>query len=174
MYDCYKSKIVAGVESFPISGIIGENLLFLAIWTAAAYLFWPVWTLFNLPMLTIIWIVLVLVIQIIFKKHNCSGCYYYDKLCHLGWGKISSALFKQDSGAPEIGMKLSFFYIITPPVVFLTSLIHALISSANTVYWIFLILFVVLNILSFPIRKHGCSKCAMKEVCPGSAVKNLK
>ena len=172
MYDCYKSKIVEGVESFPIFSIIGENLLFLTIWSIAGFLFWPVWSMFNLPILTILWIVLVLIIQILLKKHNCSGCYYYDKLCHLGWGKLSSALFKQDSGDPDIGMKLSLFYIITPPLILIVSLIHAFITSVDTVYWVFLVLFVVFNVLSFPIRKHGCSKCAMRKACPGSALKD--
>ncbi len=171
MYRCYKSKNVEGVELFPIFSVIGENLLLLATWVIAGYLFWPVWILFNLPMLTIIWIVLVLIIQVLLKKHNCSGCYYYDKRCHLGWGKISSALFEQDSGDPNVGMKLSLFYIITPPIVLILSLIYAFINSADTAYWAFLILFIALNVLSFPIRKHGCSKCVMREVCPGSAVK---
>ena len=174
MYDCYKSNIVSGIDSFSMIGIIGENSLFLAIWSVAAYLLWHVWSIFNLPMLTIIWIVLVLIIQILLKKHNCSGCYYYDKLCHLGWGKISSALFEQDSGDPNVGMKLSLFYIITPPLVLITSLANALINSANTIYWVFLIVYVVLNVFSFPIRKQGCLKCAMREGCPGSAAKKLK
>ena len=172
MYNCYKDNIVDGNESFPLSWIIGENLVYLAIWVLAGYLLWPIWTLFGLPILTIIWAVLVVVIQILLKKHNCSGCYYYDKLCHLGWGKISSAMFKQDSGDPKMGMKLSFFYILPPPLIFLTSLIFAIIKSPTWAYWIILALFTILNVVSFPIRKEGCSLCAMREVCPGSAAKS--
>ena len=169
MYKCYQDNIVAGNESFPMSSIIGENILYLVIWALSGYLLWPIWKLFDLPMLTIIWVVLVVVIQILLKKHNCSGCYYYDKLCHLGWGKISSAMFKQDSGDPKMGMKLSFFYILPPPLIFLTSLIFAIIKSPTWAYWIILALFTILNVASFPIRKKGCSLCAMREVCPGSA-----
>jgi hypothetical protein len=172
MYKCYQDKVVPGTESFSLFWIIGENLLYLAMWVLAGYLFWPIWTLFDLPIFTIIWAVLVVVIQILLKKHNCSGCYYYDKLCHLGWGKISSALFKQDSGDPKMGMKLSFFYILPPPLIFLTSLIFAIIKSPTWVYWFILVLFVILNVTSFPVRKKGCSLCAMREACPGSAAKS--
>ena len=169
MYDCYKSKIVAGAESFSITGIIGENLLYLATWIIAGYLLFPVWVFNNIPVLTIAWVLLVVIIQILLKKHNCSGCYYYGKVCHLGWGKISSALFEQDSGDIKVGMRLNLFYIVSPPAIFLTSIGYAVVNSATLTYWVFLIIYVLFNILSFPVRKYSCSKCAMAEVCPGSA-----
>lgn len=172
MYKCYQNKIVTGTESFSISCIIGENLLYLAMWVGAGYLLWPVWTPFGLPLFTIIWAFLVVAVQILLKKHNCSGCYYYDKLCHLGWGKISSAIFKQDSGDPNMGMKLSLFYIVSPPVIFVTALIFAIIKSPAWIYWFILVFFVILNAASFPVRKKGCSFCTMRETCPGSAAKS--
>ena len=171
MYKCYQNKIVTGTESFPLSRIIWENLLYISMWVIAGYLIWPIWTLWNLPILTIIWTLLVLFMQILLKKHNCSGCYYYDKRCHLGWGKISSAMFKQDSGNLKTGLKLSLFYIIPSPLIFIASLIYAIINKAALIYCLILILFLVLNIASFPVRKNGCSLCAMRDACPGSAVK---
>jgi hypothetical protein len=171
MYKCYQDKIVSGTESFPLYQIILENILGISMWVIAGYLLWPVWTPGGLPILTIIWIMLVSVIQILLKKHNCSGCYYYDKMCHLGWGKISSAMFKQDSGNPKTGLKLSLFYIIPPPVILIAALISGITNKPAIIYWLFLILFFILNIVSFPVRKNGCGLCAMREVCPGSAVK---
>ncbi|MCK4543639.1 MAG: hypothetical protein KAU17_15515 [Spirochaetales bacterium] len=172
MYKCYQDKIVPETESFSLSWIIGENLLHITVWVLAGYLIWPIWTLFYLPLLTIIWAVLVVIIQILLKKHNCSGCYYYDKLCHLGWGKISSAMFKQDSGNLKTGMKLSLFYIIPPPVILLLSLVFAVIKNPTWIYWFILVLFVFLNVASFLVRKKGCSLCVMREICPGSAEKS--
>lgn len=113
-----------------------------------------------------------MVVQILLKKHNCSGCYYYDKLCHLGWGKISSAMFKQNSGDPNVGMKLSLFYIVPPPAILLTALVFAIIEDPVWIYWSVLVLFITLNVASFPIRKKGCGLCAMRETCPGSAAKS--
>jgi len=174
MYKCYQDKIVPGTESFSLAWIIGENLLHLTTWVLAGYLIWPLWIPFGLPLLTIIWAVLVVVVQILLKKHNCSGCYYYGKLCHLGWGKISSAMFKQDSGDLNIGMKLSLFYIVPPPVIFVAALIFAIIKSPVWVYWFILVLFLIFNAVSFPVRKKGCGLCAIREVRSGSAAKSKK
>lgn len=172
MYPCYQSNIVQGKESFPLGWIIGENLLHLTIWVLAGALLWPVWMPAGIPVLTILWAALVVVIQILLKKHNCSGCYYYDKWCHLGWGKLSSALFEQDSGNPDLGMKLSLFYLASPPLILIASLIFGIVQNVSPAYWGMLALYVVLNGATFPLRKKGCSHCAMREVCPGSAAKS--
>jgi len=117
MYQCYRDGIAEDRrETFPLHWIVGENLLHLITWVAAGWLLWPVrWA--GWPVLTIAWAAIVLVIQILLKKHNCSGCYYYGKACHLGWGKLSAALFPQDSGDPKTGMRLSLFYVLPPPLV---------------------------------------------------------
>ena len=172
MYKCYQGNIVNGAESFSLLGIIGENLLHLGTWILAGYLLWPVLTVFGLPLLTILWGVLVIVVQILLKKHNCSGCFYYGKVCHLGWGKLSSALFKQDSGDPNIGSKLSLFYIVPPPIILVVSITFAVVEGVIWVYWAALALYTVLNVVMFPIRKKSCGLCAMREVCFGSAAKS--
>ncbi|MBU0765304.1 MAG: hypothetical protein KJ607_10770 [Bacteroidetes bacterium] len=171
MYKCYHNKIVQGTDSFHVSQIIGENLLFLSTWILAGYLLWPVWSPSGIPALTIFWILLVVIVQVLLKKHNCSGCYYYDKRCHLGWGKISSALFKQDSGNLKAGLRFSLFYIVTPPAVLVTSVIFGITQHPSWIYWLMLVIFVFLNVISFPVRKSGCSACTMRETCSGSAVK---
>ena len=96
------------------------------------------------------------------------------KTCWVGWGRISSAMFKQDSGNPKTGLKLSLFYIIPPPAIFLTSLIFAVIKNPTWVYWFVLVLFVILNVASFPVRKKSCSLCVIRESCPGSAAKSKR
>jgi hypothetical protein len=169
MYKCYQGNIIVGVESFSLPWIILENLFYLSIWVLAGYLLWPLYLPFNLPILTILWVFLVLVIQILLKKHLCSGCYYYNKLCHMGWGKISSALFKQDSGNLELGMRLALFYIVPPILIFLSSLIFAIFKGVSLSYWLALAFYLLLNLLTFPLRKKGCALCAMHNVCPGSA-----
>ena len=171
MYKCYQNNIVSGAKSFSPLWIISENLLYLFIWILAGYLVAPVWKPFGLPLLTVIWIVVVVTVQILLKKHNCSGCYYYDKWCHLGWGKIASTLFEQNSGNPETGMKLSLFYVVSPPLIFIISLGFTIINTPGWFYWFWLALFTILNVITFPVRKKGCSRCAMRETCPGSAVK---
>ncbi len=171
MYAPYRCKIVPKYkQSFSVTCIIGENLLYLSMWFLAGGLVWPVrWN--GWPIVTIAWAVLVLVVQVLLKKHNCSGCYYYGKTCHLGWGKLSSWMFEQDSGDPKTGMRLSWFYIISPPIFLLAGLLVGILLDVGVWHWIFLGVYVVLNVLSFPIRKKGCGLCAMRAVCPGSAVR---
>ena len=171
MYKCYQGNIVEGTESFSLLGVIGENLLHLGAWILVGYLLWPVLTVAGVPLLTILWAAIVVVVQILLKKHNCSGCYYYGKSCHLGWGKISSAMFAQDSGDPNIGARLSLFYIVPPPVVMITAIVFGAIEGIAWGYWVALGLYVVFNIATFPVRKKSCSICAMRNVCSGSAAK---
>ena len=48
-----------------------------------------------------------LMLGLILRKHLCIYCYYYGRLCGMGWGKLSSCLFKEKSGNYELGMKLA-------------------------------------------------------------------
>ena len=70
MYKCYQDGIVSGTEAFPVSWIIGENLLHLGIWILAGYLLWPVTLISGWPLLTILWAILVVVVQVLLK---CRG-----------------------------------------------------------------------------------------------------
>ena len=169
MYPTYAKGLVAGREEFPLWWVIGENVLYLAIWALAAVLFWPVWRPAGVPVIGTGWIALVFIVQILLKKHNCSGCAYYGKRCHLGWGKLAAWLFEQDSGNPATGQKMSLFYVLTPPVVLLTALGYGILARPGWLYWFGLGLFVVLNAVTFPVRRSGCGRCQMRAVCPGSA-----
>ncbi len=157
-------------ESFPISWMVGENLLYLSTWTVAGWLVWPI-RLNGWPIITIAWAAVVVVVQVLLKKHNCSGCYYYGKTCHLGWGRLSACLFEQDSGNPRTGMRLSLFYILSPPIFLVAGILVGILLESGAWHWVLLGAYIALNAISFPIRKKGCSLCAMREVCPGSAAK---
>lgn len=172
MYDCYANKLASTYrKSFPLYWIIGENILHVTSWILAGALLWPL-KVSGWPVATIVWAIFTLVVQILLKKHNCSGCYYYGKACHLGWGKIAARMFPQNSGDPKFGMKLAFpFYVISPPLILLASIAMGFLLDVGLLHWVFLVSFVVLGGISFPIRTKGCKSCAMRKVCPGSAWK---
>ncbi|MBN2010643.1 hypothetical protein JW960_14955 [candidate division KSB1 bacterium] len=172
MYPCHTNKILPGRNSFSILWIISENTLYISIWILAGFLLVPVWQFAGISILTIVWAAIVISIQLALKKHNCSGCYYYDKRCHLGWGKISSALFEQDSGSPELAQKLSLFYIVSPPLIAIVSISYALVEKASIGFLGMIVLYIVLNAITFPVRRKGCAVCAMRATCPGSSVAN--
>jgi hypothetical protein len=117
------------------------------------------------------WAGSVLVVQVLLKKHNCSGCYYYGKHCHLGWGKLSAWMFPPDSGDARTGMRLSLFYIVSPPVVLVSGVLVGVCLQVGILHWLLLAAYVGLNTVTFPVRIRGCRVCAMRQVCPGSAAK---
>jgi hypothetical protein len=117
MYPCYRDGLVAERrESFPAIAILAENAPYLATWIIAGWLLVPL-RVAGISIATLVWAATVVVVQVLLKKHNCSGCYYYGKLCHLGWGKLSAWMFPQDSGDARTGMRLSLFYIVSPPLI---------------------------------------------------------
>lgn len=100
-----------------------------------------------------------------------AGCYYYGQQCHLGWGKLSAAMFAQDSGDPKLGKRLSLFYVLSPPIILLAAVLSGIWLEVGLTHWILLGSYVVLNAATFPLRLKGCRVCAMRNVCPGSAGK---
>ncbi len=169
MYDCYENGIADNKkEAYSIPWMISENVLYLSTWFLAGWLLWP-FQFRGYPAATIGWGILVVLIQIFLKKHNCSGCYYYGKSCHLGWGKLSSLMFPQNSGNPDTGKKLILFYIVSPPAILILSVTAGTLMTVDTTYWMLFGLFVVLNILAVTLRPKTCKSCAMRNVCPGSA-----
>ena len=174
MYECYEGNIREGREAFPVGWILGENALFLANWTLAGWLLWPVQAA-GWPVATLGWAAFVVVVQILLKKHFCTGCYYWGKSCHLCWGHLSAALFEQDSGNPKLGLALAVpMYMLSPPLILIGAIVIGALLGVQTLHWILLGAFVGLNALSFPLRTKGCKQCKMRDVCPGSAVKPNK
>lgn len=171
MYPSYDQGICDGTESFPTWWIIGENLLFLAIWGAAGWLLWPV-ALGGWHVVTIGWALYVLGLQVLLKKHLCSGCHYYGKSCHLGWGRLAARLFAQDSGNPRIGIVLAVpMYMLPLPLILIAAVIIGVLLPVATMHWVVLGAFVVLNAVSLALRPKGCGRCKMRAVCPGSAAR---
>ncbi len=109
------------------------------------------------------------------KKLVCSHCYYYDRWCSFGWGKLSALLSKKDmekSSKYLWGIKIApFFYGILEPLPILLIII-LLIKKFEIDKIILLIAFLSISFYSGSIRrKRNCSLCKMKNICPGSTVK---
>jgi len=69
------------------------------------------------------------------------------------------------------GMRLSLFYIVSPPLFVLAGVAVGVLLTPGVWHWALLGLYVALNAATFPVRKRGCQVCAMRAVCPGSAAK---
>ena len=160
-----------GFEEHPKSKIIFGNLmmiLWIALGTIGCWFFTPL----------VAWIYLTIAIVMVFfvlRKIVCTNCYYYDKWCSIGWGKLSALFFKKgdiESFKTSIGLKLA---PLTYGLLSLIPLILVIISifiqfSINKI--IILVLLLLVSFYSGSIgRKSACSNCKMKLICPGCVEK---
>ncbi len=158
-----------GREFFPRWWIVLENIGFILNWGIGFVLLLP-FKYNEVPVVSWLYLVILIIVQFLLKKHNCSSCYYYGRWCHLGWGKLTCLLFKQDSGNPETGMKLAISYILQLPVILIAAIAAGCLYGFNFISVILLIIFVILNLLQGVIlRKKGCEVCKARFICKGSA-----
>lgn len=160
----------AGKDVYPLWWIILDNTAFILNWSIGFILLLP-FKIVGISIVSLIYLVILITIQILLKKHNCSNCYYYNKWCHLGWGKIAYRLFKPDSGNPKLGIRLSISYILQLPIIVILTLIAGFIYGFTWLNVSMLIIFIIINIMQGIVRKKSCIICKMRAVCPGSAAK---
>lgn len=160
-----------GLEKHPKSGIFFGNLmmlLWIALGTIACWFFCPAvaWTYLAFA---------IIMVGIVLRKLVCTNCYYYNKWCAIGWGKLSARLFKRDSikkFSTSIGIKIAplvYGLLSLVPLIFITiSIIQKCILSKIVVLILLLLISFYSSVIS---RKKSCAKCKMRLICPGSAVK---
>ncbi len=94
----------------------------------------------------------------VLRKHLCTNCVYYGKICYTGWGWLASKLFPKGSGSFELGLKLAG----GTWGVFLFLPFSAFISLGA---WTYLILWVALALFFLGDHFGHCATCPMKETC---------
>jgi hypothetical protein len=161
-----------GKEQYPMSRVVIGNImiiLWLVVGTIAVWFFSPL-------VATLYLIVAVITVYLILRKLVCTNCYYYDKWCSMGWGKIASALFKQgkiEEFNESIGLRLAplVYGLLTifPLIVVLVVLIGEF--DYYKVAVLVILLFFALYSGSIS-RKSACASCKMNTTCRGSAVKH--
>ncbi len=161
-----------GWEEFPKWWVFLENLQFLLYWAVGFVgMYWLQAD--GLPVVSILYAAfIVVVVGIVLKKHNCATCYYYDKWCHLGWGKLAAKMFERDAGNRKLGMKIA--NVVYPLIAFgpLAAMVISLILKFRVIVLGCLIVYFFWGILQFAIlRKEGCRRCKLRYVCEGSAAK---
>jgi len=129
---------------------------------------------YNIPIVSILYVlILVIMLGFVLRKHLCTKCFYYDKWCHCGWGKLSSLLYKKDSGNYDLGGKLAlptWGILMGLPLIGMIAVViidKALFLQELVIFIPFLIL-VIINVV---LHKKDCNKCKMRFICPGSASK---
>ena len=162
-----------GLENYSKATVFLTNTLLLLWFGFAAYGMSKI-TFIGLPIISILYLLFVFImLGFVLRKHLCTHCYYYDKLCGSGWSKLSSCQFQKKSGNYELGMKLAgitwgLLTVIPIIVIPLSIFLHKefLISGG-----ISLTCFLVIMVINQFGRKKGCSQCKMRYICKASASK---
>ena len=162
-----------GLENYPKSTVILTNTLLLLWFGFAAYGMSALKSA-GLPIVSILYLLFAsLMLGFVLRKHLCTHCYYYGKLCGSGWSKLSSCQFKQKSGNYKLGMKLAgmtwgLLTMIPIIAIPLAMFLHKefLISGG-----ISLTCFLAIMVINQFGRKKDCSQCKMRYTCKASAAK---
>jgi len=162
-----------GLENYSKSTVVLTNVLLL-LWFGFAAYGMSALRFAGLPVISILYLLFAIVmLGFVLRKHLCTHCYYYSKLCGTGWGKLSSRLFKEKSGNYELGMKLAGLswglltivpIIVIPVAMFLHKefLVPGGIGLAG---------FLAIMVVNQSGRKRGCAQCKMRYICKASAAK---
>jgi len=161
-----------GLEKYPLSGAIGQNLFFVIYFAIALIGMYPL-QIANIPIVSITYIIFIGVMLIfVLRKHLCTHCFYYGKLCGTGWGKLASRLFKNNSGNYELGGKLAGITWMLAMFFPLIGIIIALILNWFSItITLLLVIFIILSGINFFIHKKSCEKCKMRFICIGSTAR---
>jgi hypothetical protein len=160
-----------GLEEHQKSKIIFGNIVMFFWFTLGALACW-----FLYPILGLVYfVVAVVMVYIMLRKVICINCYYYDKWCGLGWGKLCAAMFKKgniEDFPKSIGVKLA---PATYGLLMIIPLILVIVSIIQVFSWDKIIVLVLLLLVSFYSggisRKSACTQCKMNIICPGSTTK---
>lgn len=154
-----KKVILGNIQTFSIY-IIGAIILsFLSIFISIAYF------LYCLTSLIFIW------------KFICPHCYYFDKICPSGYGKVSAKISKKGD-MKKFREKFKYLVGVVSPAWFIP-LIGGIIQIAIDFSWLLLIMiliFVVIAFIILPIesKKYSCRHCKQQSLCGWGRKKNQR
>ena len=163
-----------GIEQVNLSYAILENIVFILLTIFGFLIMYPL-NIIGIPIVSIVYVIFILVmLGFVLRRQLCTTCYYYDKMCHCGWGKVSSKMFKKDCGNLESGAKLALFtWAITMGLPIFGMIIVLILGKSTLIYELIVFIpFIILVIITAILHFKVCEKCKMRFICPASAAKN--
>jgi len=162
-----------GLENYPKATVFLTNVLLL-LWFGFAVYGMSALKFAELPIISIIYLLFaIIMLGFVLRKHLCTHCYYYNKLCGTGWGKLSSGLFKEKSGNYELGIKLAgltwgLLTVIPIVAIPVAMFLHGEFLVPGGISLTGFLAIMVINQFG---RKKGCAQCKMRYICKASAAK---
>lgn len=161
----------AGVEEYPLRGVILNNIAFASVLVAGTIACWLISPVFGIVYL----VTFAVLVYGVMRRITCTRCYYYGKRCGSGWGLLAARCFKRgniedfNQGPGAKLAPLVYGLMILVPLVALALLMAQGFTTTVVVLVAFLLGMAFYN--SGPGRRRVCSVCKMRTVCPGSAAK---
>ena len=128
----------------------------------------------------IFYIMLIFILEIRLLRYICINCYYYDKACAFGRGKIATLLFKKGISERFKNKKITTKDIIPDFLVSIIPIIFGILLLFNKFNWFILAMIIFLLILAFPLSgfirgKISCNFCMQRKIgCPAEQLFNKK
>jgi hypothetical protein len=146
-------------ENYPISIVIGSNLLSFLIYGIGAYI------LFKFSILLVIcYVIFIVTLEFRLLSGHCVDCYYYGKTCAFGKGRLSSIFFQKGNPETFKQMTITWKDIIPDFLAFMIPVLAGILLLIQEFSWSVLILILAL------LRGHlACRYCKQGEVgCPAA------
>jgi hypothetical protein len=113
-------------------------------------------------------------------SRHCPHCFYYNRVCAFGKGKLSGIFFKKGKTEMFTCKSFSWMDMIPDMLIFLIPFIAGMVMLILEFSWPILILMILLILLNFPgngyIRGQlACNHCKQAEIgCPALDLFNSK
>jgi len=130
------------------------NLVVVAMIIEGTFIIWSV-----VGMASLLWLVpSVFLLYYYLRKHLCTHCPYYGKVCYTGWGVLAAKMFPKEAGNFEKGKKvapLAWMYFLIIP--FIATIYVG--KWTHTLIWAFGSTYLVVEHFRF------CRRCPLREKC---------
>jgi hypothetical protein len=168
-------KRLDAYERFPLPIVLLSNLVGLSIYAIGAYILagFGIW-------IAALYLVYCCWIELKVLRGSCVNCYYYDKVCGFGKGKLCSLLFKKGDSHKFSETQITWVYLIPDFMVSILPLVGAIVLLVMDFNWILFALLAAMIVLSFGgnavVRgSFACKYCKQKELgCPAEKLFNKK
>lgn len=160
-----------GMEEYSLGCVIGQNL-FLVAYFGVGFLGMLPLRFAGIPIASLIYaFFLALMLIFVLRKHLCTSCYYYGKICHVGWSKLA-LMFKKNSGNRELGFKLASITWFLATIFPIVGILVVLFISRSIETMVLFLIFIMLTPINFLIHKKACKTCKERDKCKLSMAKS--
>ncbi len=154
-------------ENFPARIVFLANLVAVSIYAVGTYILGQLGIVFAA-----FYLLYCLSVEVMVLRGSCVNCYYYDKTCGLGKGKLCARVFQKGEPRKFIEREVSWREIAPDMMVLIFPLVGGIALLARDFAWSLVALLVILILLSFGgnaiVRgTFACKHCKQRELgCP--------